>query len=259
MSENIYKKYNINPSVLKRDYIKNPLKNIIPKPTGGYKFERPYKEDLEYLYITKNLELNDILKLLNLKVGCFYTILKEFNIKKTSQNRNENNIKATLKFYGVKNQFQRTEVIKISQSEENKEKRIQSKIKNGTFGGRKSIIQQELGKLLKEKYKDVYEDYKSSEYPYHCDFYIPSINLYIEYQGYLTHGDREFHCPYNELNIKHKQHVEWLKNTKPYKWKDIIDTWTIRDPLKRKIAKENNLNWIEFFNKSDFKKWIESY
>lgn len=259
MLENIYTKYNINLSLLDRDYINNPLKNIVPKPTGGYKFERPSKKDIKYLYITKNLELKDILLLLNIKIGCFYNILKEMSIKKTTQNRNENNIKASLKYYGVKNQFQRPEVIKISQSEENKEKKIQTKIKNGTFGGRTSLIQHEFGKLLKEKYKIVYEDYKSKEYPFHCDFYIPEIDTYIEYQGYLTHGDGIFHCPFDEQNIEHKNHVEWLKKTKPYKWEDIINTWSIRDPLKRKLAKENNLNWIEFFNANDFKNWIMNH
>ena len=35
------------------------------------------------------------------------------------------------------------------------------------------------------------------------------------------------------------------KNTDYY---DIaIDTWTVRDPLKRKTAKENGLNWMEVF------------
>ena len=34
-----------------------------------------------------------------------------------------------------------------------------------------------------------------------------------------------------------------------------IDVWTISDPLKRKTAKKNNLNWIEFFNMEQFMEW----
>ena len=41
-------------------------------------------------------------------------------------------------------------------------------------------------------------------------------------------------------------------------YKDAIKVWTIRDPLKRKIAKENNLNWLEFFSIDDFNIWFQS-
>lgn len=33
----------------------------------------------------------------------------------------------------------------------------------------------------------------------------------------------------------------------------MIETWSIKDPLKRKIAKENNLNYIEFWNINEVK------
>ena len=32
----------------------------------------------------------------------------------------------------------------------------------------------------------------------------------------------------------------------------FLRTWTVKDPLKRHIVKENNLNWLEFFNMNDF-------
>ena len=258
MSENIYDKYNINPSSLKRDYLKNPLQHNILVPTGGYKVERPFKEDLEYLYVTKNVELKDILPYFNIKLGVFYKFLNEFEIKKSTQNRRENNIKAMKRLYGVENQFQRPEIIKLCQTDEAKEKAILTKIKNGTFGGRKSKLQHKLYCLLKEQFKEVYEDYKNEKYPFHCDFYIPSIDTYIEYQGYLTHGDGEFHCPFDKNNKSHLKHIKWLETNKPYKWKDIIDTWTIRDPLKIKTAKDNCLNLIEFFNMNDFYIWFKN-
>ena len=51
--------------------------------------------------------------------------------------------------------------------------------------------------------------------------------------------------------IKQKTHITNLK-----KYKNAIDVWTRRDPLKRKTAKENNLNWLEFFTIKDFEDWF---
>ena len=34
-----------------------------------------------------------------------------------------------------------------------------------------------------------------------------------------------------------------------------INTWTISYPLKRKTAKDNGLNWLEFFTMDEFMKW----
>lgn len=36
-----------------------------------------------------------------------------------------------------------------------------------------------------------------------------------------------------------------------------INTWTIRDPLKRQTAKDNSLNWLEFWTFDEFMKWYE--
>ena len=37
-----------------------------------------------------------------------------------------------------------------------------------------------------------------------------------------------------------------------------IETWTISDPLKRKTAIKNNLNWLEFWTIPEFMKWYET-
>mgnify|MGYP003289359812 CR=1 FL=1 len=59
MSDNIYQKYNINLSKLKRNYLHFPLKRLFQK-TGGIELETPHKEDLEYLYITLNIPMKNI-------------------------------------------------------------------------------------------------------------------------------------------------------------------------------------------------------
>lgn len=38
----------------------------------------------------------------------------------------------------------------------------------------------------------------------------------------------------------------------------MIEGWTIYDVKKRKTAKENNLNFYEFWNLNDAKKFIDS-
>ena len=36
----------------------------------------------------------------------------------------------------------------------------------------------------------------------------------------------------------------------------MLYTWTIRDVNKRNIAKQNNLNYIEFWNINELKEWL---
>ena len=45
--------------------------------------------------------------------------------------------------------------------------------------------------------------------------------------------------------------MKYLSNTKFGSY-----IWTINDPLKRNIAKENNLNYLEFFNINELKDWL---
>ena len=108
--------------------------------------------------------------------------------------------------------------------------------------------------LLKEKYNNVIRQYKSDIYPFNCDFYIPNLDLYIECNYMWTHGK----FPYIETNQKciDKLNIWKYKSLTSDFYKSAIDTWTIRDVKKRNIAKENNLNWIEFFNINELKTWL---
>lgn len=38
--------------------------------------------------------------------------------------------------------------------------------------------------FLKNEYPDTIYQYKEKRYPFKCDFYIPSKDLFIEYNGY---------------------------------------------------------------------------
>ena len=129
-------------------------------------------------------------------------------------------------------------------------KGIETKRKNGTLCS--SGPEKKVKALLESKFKEVKYQYKSEKYPFVCDFYILELDLYIEYQGLWTHGLKPFEGTGSDL-----QKVELWKNRKTKYYKMAIDTWTRRDVKKRKVAKENNLNWLEFFNMQQFMEWFD--
>ena len=137
------------------------------------------------------------------------------------------------------------------------EKSRQIKREHGSFG--KSKEEDKIYSLLSEKYPSTIRQYSDSRYPFACDFYIPELDLFIEYQGFWSHGKE----PYDSENAEHQQKVEkWKSKRDSIRRKDYynaaLNTWTIRDPLKREIAKKNNLNWIEFFTFEYFMAWFQS-
>lgn len=133
-----------------------------------------------------------------------------------------------------------------------KVKAIQTKRKNNTF--HTSSDEEVIFKLLCNKFSSVIRQYSSEEYPFACDFYVPEKNLYLEYQGTWTHGKH----PFNEFSEDDLKILDTWKNKDTDYYRGAIETWTVRDPLKRKTAKENNLNWIEFFNMEELKDWYNA-
>ena len=104
-------------------------------------------------------------------------------------------------------------------------------------------IYEELCSIYGEE--NIIRQYKSDVYPFHCDFYIQSEDLYIEYQGSWTHGS----MPYRESDTACVQQLQLWKekavNSEYYK--DAIETWTYRDVIKRETARMYNLNYIELW------------
>lgn len=204
------------------------------------------------------------------------TCLERYNVEYTSQipSMRQKTIKTNLERYGypcsaknkkVKEKAKQTCIERYGVDSPMKLSEVirhieDTKKKNGTFNTSKE--EDYIYNLLKNKYKTVLRNEITSLYPFKCDFIIPEINIYIEYQGHWTHGKE----PYDPNKKEHIELVtKWLKrseeinfkNERKNMYKSAINTWTKRDPLKRKTAKENNLNWIEFFNLVEFKKWFE--
>ena len=162
-----------------------------------------------------------------------------------------------LKLYGCENPMQNEVII---------QKGIDTKRKNHTFNVSKP--EEELYLYIKEKIPSVirqYQDYRYSWsdklnriHHYLCDFYIPELDLFIEFNGFPCHGPHS----YNPDSKEDQELVEkWklrYKNGKHPLYKKMINGWTISDVKKRKIAKENNLNYYEFWTLEEAKKFIDN-
>ena len=365
---------NIDKTRLKRDYIKNPL----IKGKGSSPSEKPYKEDLEYLYIELNLSKIELGKYLNLPPTSLSKVLSFYNIKK-DKNKILKNMKQTLmEKYGVENiSFLQETKDKISSKIKEKSETIVKKIKQtklerygdenynnniqqkqtcleryGTknpsqlkiikdkvkqtklerYGDENYINIEKMKQTLMEKYgvdnisktqyfKNAYKqtmlekygvehysqtnDYKikfkrtlkkngkcrgsdeeniiyqkilqfypdvlrwysnDERYPFECDFYIPSLDTFIEYQGDWYHGKKPYNEPYDSENKHHNDMLnKWKlkdeefisKGFKRNKYARAIKIWTIKDPLKRQTALKNNLNYIEIFDINDIDTILE--
>ena len=131
---------------------------------------------------------------------------------------------------------------------------LETKRRNNSFHTSKP--EEELYLYIKEKFPSVIRQYKDKErYPFCCDFYIQELDLFMELNGTWTHGKHPFDINSKEdisiLNIwkeKSKEHPFYLS---------AIKTWTIYDVKKRNKAKEENLNFHEFWNINEAKQFID--
>ncbi len=92
--------------------------------------------------------------------------------------------------------------------------------------------------------ENVIQQYYSKEYPFYCDFYLKTFDLYIELNAHWTHGNHAFDNTSKEDLDKVNC---WKSKNKKY-YDNAIKTWTINDVQKRNTAKENHLNYLELFS-----------
>lgn len=111
--------------------------------------------------------------------------------------------------------------------------------------------------MLSTIYNDIVRQYRSNKYKFRCDFYIPSEDLYIEFQGTWTHGGHPYIGNDEDLKKREQWHSK-VDNGHLY-YKNAIYTWTDLDIRKRNMAKSNNLNYIEFWKLSEVVDYIEKY
>ena len=117
--------------------------------------------------------------------------------------------------------------------------------------------------ILKGKFNVIHRQKRDEhKYPFFCDFYIEDIDTWIEFNGFMTHGNHPFDAnnvddinKLNELKIRNITHNSPNNNL----YESTIYTWTIKDPMKRMIAKKNKLKYFEFFTIEDLNTWVKNY
>lgn len=183
------------------------------------------------------------------------TCLNKYGVEYyTQSNEFKEKAKETwLNKYGVEHPMQ-SQIIKSKIDYESLvNKMYETKKKNNSYN--KSEPEDNIYEILLTKFNDVKRQYKSNKYPFRCDFYIPSLDLYIEYNEFWTHGPKPFENTYEDNillnNWKEKSLTKSFYNV-------AIEVWTIYDVKKRTIAKDNNINYIEFFTIEDFYKWFNN-
>ena len=156
-------------------------------------------------------------------------------------------------------------------------KAVQSKLKNKEkmleFYKKNDIIPENMFKfsslekivfvnLIKKFGKsDVYYQYgihpSDSRYPYSCDFYVKSLDLFIEVNVHWSHGGHWFDSNNHDDNLR----VSHLSQFDKKSYKTAIRTWIRDDVRKRITAKKNHLNYLVFWDikLDDFYKWFYSY
>ena len=177
----------------------------------------------------------------------------------------QSKIRATnMERYGVPYYWQsdegRVRLKKLLNDEKVQQKIIQTKTERGTINSSKA--EKNAYAMLVKKFgeSDVETQYKiDSRYPYACDFYIKSMDLFIELNATWLHG---FHW-FDETNTDDLLQLQYLMEKaelgKPL-YNRAIYIWTYDDVRKRNTAIDNGLNYLVFWDNdlTDFKKWLES-
>lgn len=129
------------------------------------------------------------------------------------------------------------------------QKQYNTKKANGSFNTSKP--ETECYKKLVAKYgtENVIRQYSTDpRYPFNCDFYIKSLDLFIELNLSWTHGYRLFTGTPEDL----AQLAIWQEKAKTSEYYvNAIYTWTVRDVKKRDTALANNLNYLTIYNEAE--------
>lgn len=155
---------------------------------------------------------------------------------------------AMLEKYGAKNSV---EVKAI------RDKIFENRRQNKTLNTSKPEIA--LGELLVAHFGEDDVEYNivvDNRYPYHVDYYVKSLDLFIELNGDRCHNDHWFD-PSNPRDMQilrsWKDNMERLEQEtgRPSRYRQYIKTWTVTDVAKRQSAKQHNLNYLVFWDGSN--------
>ena len=98
----------------------------------------------------------------------------------------------------------------------------------------RTIAEQKLFDVLYKKFSDLEYDVRVDDrYPYFCDFYIPSLDLFIELNAHPSHG----RLPFDRL--KFEEYQNYKSN-----WFEVLSK---RDVEKFNKAVESKINYIRIY------------
>lgn len=167
--------------------------------------------------------------------GCYATKSEEIQEKIKSTNNEK---------YGVNFPLQNPEIFK---------KAAITLHENGNSSSWEDYLSNELDNIIGN---DGYiMNYFDNRYPFACDFYIINKDLFIEINGYWTHGEHWFNKDNEEdLNILRK----WEEKAQYSEiYKNAIEIWTKKDLEKKSIAELNKLNYIVLWTMDEIKQFVE--
>jgi len=125
--------------------------------------------------------------------------------------------------------------------------------RTATKNGKRSSLEVYLKNALIAHNISFIEEHKDSRYPYHCDFYLPDTDTFIEINGCWHHGKHWFGSCVSDVET-----LESWKSKSGSQYVKAIYTWTVADTTKRSVAKKNKLNYVVLWNYNDIKEWIAS-
>lgn len=168
--------------------------------------------------------------------------------------------------YGVEYVFQREDVkekrvntllerygvVSPLQSEEVRQKVYETMVENSTM--QKSKAEDEFVDLIENAGYKVVRHYKTKEYPYNCDIYIPDYDLYIEYNGSQFHNTYSYMGTQEDKELinhylKESERIKENEHRSDTQYDAMIYTWSNLDVRKRNHAQDNHLNFLEIYNK----------
>lgn len=203
------------------------------------------------------------------------TMMARYGVEYSTQSPSvKSKVKQTcLQRYGVENPRQSCEIDdKIKQTSQErygvdyvvqssvvKAKANATKRLRGTFNTSKPADM--VGQMLRSIFgvDDVMCEYDGDKrYPFHCDFYIKSRDLFIEMNLFVSHGGHFFNLDSFE-DLK-KVSVWREKALKSKFYENMMHVWTVSDVLKRETARKFGLNYLTFwkFDLSDFYEWLDA-
>ena len=193
----------------------------------------------------------------DIKIRAKQTCLEKYGVENPSQAQTikDKKIETSLKHYGVpspnmikeiKDKIKQTCLERYGTDNYSKtsqflEKAYNTKKKNHSFNTSK--LEEEFSSYLDSNSINYIRQHKNEKYPFSCDFYFPERDIYLEINGTWTHGQHPFDPESIEDNIK----LDIWKSKDSNYYRGAIETWTITDPHKVQVARENGIQLYVFY------------